>query len=507
MPGQSLWSKYRIEVLLIVAGLMVLLSAFLAQHTILRQRDESWFVSQPQPTTIVPIVGVPLDDVYIHCRFAQNLLAGHGFSFNPGEALSADTAPLWVLLIAFGGLFTDHLDLVAVVLSSLFFLALGPGVYRIARDLLKLDHRWAIVAGVLTVLSSRLMWSAISGMEVSLAALLVLLVVEEHARQIERAEIRMREGILLGLGLLTRPEFALLLALCIADWGYKSTKCQNALKQAPSAILALLIITLPWFGFNLLTRNSLLSHSSFVQSNSVLYSSIDYLVYITKILLTHNALLLLGALAALVLIKDDRWRVGVVFMLLLPIIQAIVAPQTRHHGRYIFPILPLIILFGSYGIWKLLAERSIAIQLAVSVLLICWTSFELARWLPKQAFAARNINDQHVAVAQWVKANTTSNDKLAVHDVGMLGYLAERPVLDLTGLITPAMFPLQSDQTTVWSEARKQGANIFVIYNRLNPTLYNTFKDSLELLAEFRIRKPIVSSADTVMSAYRVKGS
>src|SRR5437016_1712028 len=27
--------------------------------------------------------GVPLDDAYIHFRFAQNLAAGHGFSFNP----------------------------------------------------------------------------------------------------------------------------------------------------------------------------------------------------------------------------------------------------------------------------------------------------------------------------------------------------------------------------------------------------------------------------------------
>ena len=92
-----------------------------------------------------------------------------------------------------------------------------------------------------------------------------------------------------------------------------------------------------------------------------------------------------------------------------------------------------------------------------------------------------------------------------MHDVGAIAYYADRSVIDLTGLVTPPMFKLQPDQKEVWRLAREMGANTFIIYNRLNPTLYDTFKDSLELLAEFRIRKPLVSSADTVMSAYRLK--
>src|SRR5260221_5572945 len=49
-------------------------------------------------------------------------------------------------------------------------------------------------------------------------------------------------------------------------------------------------------------------------------------------------------------------------------------------------------------------------------------------------------------------------------------------------------FPLQHDQSLVWKEARRQGANYFVIYRRLNPTFYQYAKDSLELIQDYRVR-------------------
>jgi hypothetical protein len=45
-------------------------------------------------------IGFPLDDSWIHVRFAQNLAAGKGFSFNPGVPTSTTTSVLWTLLLA-----------------------------------------------------------------------------------------------------------------------------------------------------------------------------------------------------------------------------------------------------------------------------------------------------------------------------------------------------------------------------------------------------------------------
>ena len=41
-----------------------------------------------------------IDDAFITFRYARNLLAGSGFTFNPGEAVLGTTTPLYTLLMA-----------------------------------------------------------------------------------------------------------------------------------------------------------------------------------------------------------------------------------------------------------------------------------------------------------------------------------------------------------------------------------------------------------------------
>jgi hypothetical protein len=44
--------------------------------------------------------GLPLDDSWIHVRFAENLARGEGFSFNHSQPTSTTTGALWTLLLA-----------------------------------------------------------------------------------------------------------------------------------------------------------------------------------------------------------------------------------------------------------------------------------------------------------------------------------------------------------------------------------------------------------------------
>lgn len=498
----DLWSKFRNEALLVLAGIVVLLVSILAQQAILNSPDQGWFVQQPQPSSLVSWLGVPLDDVYIHCRYAQNLLAGNGFVFNPGEQVSADTSPLWVFLIAIGGLFTARLELVAIALSMLCYLVLAPGVYRIGRDLIGLEEAWALLAGVLSVISSRLIWSSMSGMETILAAVIGLLITEEHARQVLRGRIRVREGVLYGLGFLVRPELALLAALCAVHWIYITRTKEIDISNAMLAVLTAIAIALPFLAFNLITRGRIVPHSTFVQGH--LAANPGYLLFAIKILATHNVFLIVGIVMAMALFRKYEWQPALVFMVMLPILQAFIAPQYRHHGRYLFPILPLVIMFGVSGMRLRFGRLSTPIKIGISVVTILISAGDATRWISLSAYSVRNISDQHIAAATWVNDHADDSSRIAVHDVGAIAYLTGRPLIDLTGLVTPALFPLQRHQPEVWREARAMGANTFVIYNRLNPTLYDTFKDSLELVAEFRVRKPLISSADTVMSAYRI---
>jgi len=131
-----------------------------------------------------PAAGLPLDDAWIHLRFAMNLATGWGLSFNPGEASAGATAPLWVLALAAlqylpGAMARNAALLSAVfhagacVLTSILAFVLVTRVRSEAPALLKTGA--ALAAGGAAALSGRFAWSGLSGMEVGLAASLQLL--------------------------------------------------------------------------------------------------------------------------------------------------------------------------------------------------------------------------------------------------------------------------------------------------------------------------------------------
>lgn len=59
------------------------------------------------------------------------------------------------------------------------------------------------------------------------------------------------------------------------------------------------------------------------------------------------------------------------------------------------------------------------------------------------------IENEMVDVAQWLAQNTPPDALIAAHDIGAIGYFAERPLLDLAGLISPEVIPLLADETAL----------------------------------------------------------
>ena len=504
----SIYKKYRIECWLIAAGIIVV-GAFGAVQWVFLTTPESTPIRGIQPNNMVFIhlLGMPLDDVYIHCRYSNNLLHGFSYSFNPGETLTADTSPLWVLLIAFGGLFTTHLELVAIGLSIASYLLIAPGIYRMSRDVFALSERNARLAGWIAVLCSRLAWSAMSGMETALAALLMLLVVEQHVRDRERKCLWAREAIWLGLALLLRPEFLFVAFVIAIDWIYAWVKKRADISRAPIVILLLIVIASPAFLLPLMTSNSLISHSSVVQGARMSWiPNFAYPWFALKVLASNNIILFLLFITGLCFLHGDRkYRIPYFIALGLPILQAFVAPQFRQHGRYFFPVFPIVIIIG-IAAWNRMRQIGL-IGRIVPVLILLAGVAETGRWAVIEAESARNINDQHLAVVDWLKTNLKPSDTLAMDDIGAIGYYLNRPVIDLTGLVTPAIWPLEHDQDSVWRAARSMGANVFIIYRRLNPTFYQEHQDSLILQRDFPVRLPLTSAADTVMSIYRLRSN
>lgn len=491
--------KYRVELLFVIGGVVIV-----GLLLILQDLRYSSYHKEP----LASIIGVPLDDVYIHCRYAANLLAGDGYSFNSGPIVTADTSPLWVVLLALGGLFASQIHIVAIIQSSLFYLLLAPTNYRLALSL-GLDKRWSIFVGLCTLLAARIVWSAPSGMEITLACLLTILAIKVHIDSQKMGKPRIVEGILLALSIATRPELMFLAALCFVDWVSFFRRRNKKYKLIFLPSLFFLIFVSPVFALPLIERGSLVYHSSMVQGAGIsLVPNITYLWFASKILLFSIAPPIIFALfAPVVLWKEHRWRLLIVFGLGLPILLSFVAPQFRHHGRYFFPAMPILIVVGAGVLASLFSKEHLKkyaryLQIAFS----CFALIGAGIWANKYQDSVANINDQHVAASEWIEKNAKEGDVIAAQDVGAIGYFTKRNVIDLVGLVSPDIYTVQNDQKEVWKKARAQGANLFFIYTRLNPSFYEYAKDSLELVAKWRVSPPLIASADTVFSCFRVKG-
>ena len=468
------------------------------------------------------IIGAPLDDVYIHCRYAENVLAGKGYTFNPivrlddpmylgphSRTVSANTSPLWVAMIALGGIISRHLDLVAIFLSALFYLLLAPGVYRICRYSFMLPYSWSIVGGAVTLLSSRLVWASTSGMEVTLASFLTLVILHEHIKERQYGgAMRNRESLFLALGIAVRPELMFLAVICIFDWFVVVMKENNGFGNLLKSIILFFILVSPVFLIPYFDRGSLIYHSAIVQGARISFlPDAGYLLFVLKVLLASFSIpVVFALLSPLFLRKIKGLFLLQIFSFGLPVLLAFIAPQFRHHGRYFFEVFPVLIILGTLVCVKIFSSHQ-RNKFVIYVQSVFITIALMGAWrgVLLSAESVRNINDQHLAVASWINENISENDKLAAQDVGAIGYFTKRQVIDLTGLVSPEFYPLQKDQSLVWKEARKQGANFFIIYTRLNPDFYQFAKDSLERLKEFRVRPPLAASADTVMSVFRVK--
>jgi hypothetical protein len=125
-------------------------------------------------------------------------------------------------------------------------------------------------------------------------------------------------------------------------------------------------------------------------------------------------------------------------------------PVTYQHGRYLMAAFPIWILYGLAGWWWIGSRlgngrwprigRQVGI-LTLALLLIFFLVLGGDAYATDVAF----IEGEMVTVAHWLAANTPPEALIAAHDIGAIGYFAERPILDLAGLITPEVIPLLDD--------------------------------------------------------------
>jgi hypothetical protein len=145
-------------------------------------------------------------------------------------------------------------------------------------------------------------------------------------------------------------------------------------------------------------------------------------------------------------LSGGLWAIGhvVLFAWRLPVIY--------QHGRYVIPALPILLLLGFSGYKQVIdtikSDRAKwlvgrAWGGAIVVFLILFWLLGMQSYLEDVAI----IDGEMVQTAHWIEDNTTEDSLIAAHDIGAIGYFAQRPILDLAGLVSPDVIPFIRDES------------------------------------------------------------
>lgn len=410
-------------------------------------------------------LGFPLDDSWIHLQFARNLHLGDGLSYNPGEPVAGSTAPLWTALMSLLFWLPGSVVLWIKVVGIAFHLAGLHATFVLGREL-GLRMGMAAFAAAMTALTSWLIWSALSGMEIPLFIWLSVWGVIWHIRE-RRAGSRVSFSLpLFGLAALGRPEGLLLLGLAAMDrllvWRRDGDGLRIELGSVRAIVRGLLTAALffiPIAVLNVLFSGSLLPTTFGAKSTGLQSFAPDlrYIYTVLSVFMPTQPWLFFLSLAGVVVsverlgTQKDRGLLPGLWLVSLPMAYSTLGGAwdtalVGNFGRYYFPLFPFMAVLGTLGAERAAEALGSFVRLgsvrlpirAVLVLLMLWPTTNAAiagsgRYLQM----IDNVEQSDVKMAEWLETRLDRRAVIAVNDVGALKYMLPNRILDLAGIIDP----------------------------------------------------------------------
>jgi hypothetical protein len=407
-------------------------------------------------------LGFPLDDSWIHLQFARNLARGLGLSYNPGELVTGSTAPLWTALLALLFPLPGNVTLWAKLLGVALYLAGIDATWRLAREL-DLGRGLAALATSLTLATSWLVWSALSGMEIPLFVLLSLWGIILHLRERARPGRPPLSLAVLAVAVLARPEGLLLWLLALADrllafeeglrWRRPAPRDLLAGAALAACALAGPVLFYAWAGGSVLPTTYAAKGGGALRGP---LPNFRYLAHVLGILFRPQpwttlfagagALSLAGRLGT----SRDRGLLPALWLFGLPLAYSVLTPgptkMLGNFGRYYFPLFPVLAVLGAVGLEPAVLSlasrlRSRAARAALgataTALVLAPTLVVLAQGQRFYAQNVANVEESDVAVARWLARRLPPDALLAVNDIGAIKYFLPNRIIDLASIATP----------------------------------------------------------------------
>jgi hypothetical protein len=107
-------------------------------------------------------------------------------------------------------------------------------------------------------------------------------------------------------------------------------------------------------------------------------------------------------------------------------------------------------------------------------------------WAPFFAQNVADIQNMHVKIGNWLAQESRQGDVIALNDIGAIGYIADRQVIDLMGLVSPEVIEFVED-----GEPGKWDNGLAMYLKEVQPAFLvifpNWFPDMLRMLPVERL--------------------
>lgn len=372
------------------------------------------------------------DDALIIFRYAENIAQGEGFVYNEGERVLGTTSPIYTFLLSlFAALGQSPLTTTPVINSVIEGIT-SAMVYIMLRE--RVSSHAGILGALFFSLSIHAIRSSVAGMETPLYCLFILLVFWTYARG--KFNIA---AILVALTMLIRIDGALIVPALLLDmvWGKKKISWQP---------VALFIATLlPWTLFATLYFGSPVPNTVLAKSlwsaefgRTAFWSTLREFFFGNPLTLLFTLISCLGIYY--VIANKLKLRALLIWVVLYVAFYAAVGSYIREwYKTPAFFALNLLAAAGiDYFLCSVLGDtKKIGVYVVCSVFLV--TSLVLL--VPREISLGSGLYRAHKLAGIWLKENTEAGDRILVPDIGYVGYISDRYIIDPVGLVSPQAFP------------------------------------------------------------------
>lgn len=381
-----------------------------------------------------------LDDAFISYRYAGNWVRGLGLVFNPGERVEGYSNPLWIMLLAPGmaaGLDPEPLSKVLGLACGALTILL---TVHLARRHFQLSRRISLMAGAWLATSVGMLYYAISGLETLLYTLLLLLMAKmllEH---------RFGAAALVSTALvITRPEGMLtIVPLVFCAWAVRR-QVRGWWRWPLLPLVGLLLVTAwRWLYYGALVPNT------FNAKIKTHWGILQYALWHTQTFVNYawrsfawNDLVPFFALFYLLFLRRRRDLAPALLLGCLLFFVWFSGSDWMSFGRFYVPALPLIALFAAAAMQQIssaLAGRGfhgmrLTLWLALPLLLNLIAFYYAAEELQSgQSINPAMHSRPHRAAGEWLQQHAQPGEKLAVNEIGAIGYYSGLTIIDVIGL-------------------------------------------------------------------------